>query len=124
MATLKESKYKIRHSDCKIYNIFEMYILTWVQFLDFCTLIQWFFVKTFLLYYFYKTFFPNDLMFSGLHHKAFYYIFFLLVSIRLKSVKNIQKITKSMKMVSAAKYAKAERELKPARAYGEGAYGR
>lgn len=27
-----------------------------------------------------------------------------------------------MKMVSAAKYAKAERELKPARAYGEGAY--
>lgn len=27
-------------------------------------------------------------------------------------------------MVSAAKYAKAERELKPARAYGEGAYGR
>lgn len=49
---------------------------------------------------------------------------FYLVSIRLKSVKNIQKITKSMKMVSAAKYAKAERELKPARAYGEGAYGR
>ena len=49
---------------------------------------------------------------------------FLLVSIRLKSVKNIQKITKSMKMVSAAKYAKAERELKPARPYGEGVYGR
>lgn len=43
------------------------------------------------------------------------------ISIRLKSVKNIQKITKSMKMVSAAKYAKAERELKGARAYGEGA---
>jgi len=38
--------------------------------------------------------------------------------IRLKSVTNIQKITKSMKMVSAAKYAKAERELKPAVAYG------
>ncbi|KAK3102843.1 hypothetical protein FSP39_014357 [Pinctada imbricata] len=38
--------------------------------------------------------------------------------IRLKSVTNIQKITKSMKMVSAAKYAKAERELKPAKAYG------
>lgn len=34
------------------------------------------------------------------------------ISIRLKSVKNIQKITKSMKMVSAAKYAKAERELR------------
>nr|ACI49708.1 hypothetical protein [Pectinaria gouldii] len=43
------------------------------------------------------------------------------ISIRLKSVKNIQKITKSMKMVSAAKYAKAERELKPARSYGQGA---
>jgi len=40
---------------------------------------------------------------------------------RLKAVKNIQKITKSMKIVSAAKYAKAEKELKPARAYGGGA---
>lgn len=29
-----------------------------------------------------------------------------------------------MKMVSAAKYAKAERELKPARSYGVGAKGR
>ncbi|XP_046980052.1 ATP synthase subunit gamma, mitochondrial [Schistocerca americana] len=43
------------------------------------------------------------------------------ISIRLKSVKNIQKITQSMKMVSAAKYTKAERELKQARPYGEGA---
>jgi F-type H+-transporting ATPase subunit gamma len=43
------------------------------------------------------------------------------IRMRLKSVKNIQKITKSMKMVSAAKYSKAERELKPARPYGEGA---
>ena len=42
---------------------------------------------------------------------------------RLKSVTNIQKITKSMKMVSASKYAKAERELKPARTYGMGAKG-
>ncbi|KAG8440037.1 hypothetical protein GDO86_005998 [Hymenochirus boettgeri] len=39
---------------------------------------------------------------------------------RLKSIKNIQKITKSMKMVAAAKYSKAERELKPARVYGTG----
>ncbi|XP_053321399.1 ATP synthase subunit gamma, mitochondrial isoform X3 [Spea bombifrons] len=39
---------------------------------------------------------------------------------RLKSIKNIQKITKSMKMVAAAKYAKADRELKPARVYGTG----
>lgn len=44
-----------------------------------------------------------------------------LVSIRLKSVTNIEKITKSMKMVSAAKYQIAERELKPARTYGIGA---
>jgi len=43
------------------------------------------------------------------------------ISLRLKSVKNIQKITQSMKMVSAAKYARAERELKPSRPYGEGA---
>merc|ERR1712050_198380 len=43
------------------------------------------------------------------------------IAIRLKSVKNIQKITKSMKMVAAAKYARAERELKKARPYGEGA---
>ncbi len=42
------------------------------------------------------------------------------ISIRLKSVKNIQKITQSMKMVSAAKYSRAERELKAARPYGEG----
>jgi len=40
---------------------------------------------------------------------------------RLKSVKNIQKITQSMKMVSAAKYARAERDLKAARPYGLGA---
>merc|ERR1711934_1152355 len=43
------------------------------------------------------------------------------IRLRLKSVTNIQKITKSMKMVSAAKYARAERELKPARTYGLGA---
>ena len=42
---------------------------------------------------------------------------------RLRSVKNIQKITKSMKMVSAAKFGKAERELRPARVYGAGASG-
>uniref|UniRef100_K1QKF0 ATP synthase subunit gamma, mitochondrial n=1 Tax=Magallana gigas TaxID=29159 RepID=K1QKF0_MAGGI len=45
------------------------------------------------------------------------------IRVRLKSVTNIQKITKSMKMVSAAKYAKAERELKPAKPYGEQATG-
>lgn len=44
-----------------------------------------------------------------------------IISLRLKSVKNIQKITQSMKMVSAAKYARAERDLKAARPYGQGA---
>merc|ERR1712141_517566 len=43
------------------------------------------------------------------------------ISLRLKSVTNVQKITKSMKMVSAAKYARAERELRAARPYGNGA---
>merc|ERR1711997_1052158 len=42
------------------------------------------------------------------------------IAIRLKSVKNIQKITQSMKMVSAAKFARAERDLKAARPYGHG----
>lgn len=54
----------------------------------------------------------------------FYVISIPIVRLRLKSVTNIQKITKSMKMVSAAKYAKAERELKPARAYGQGSAGK
>jgi len=43
------------------------------------------------------------------------------IRIRLKSVSNIQKITQSMKMVSAAKFARAERELRPAKSYGAGA---
>jgi F-type H+-transporting ATPase subunit gamma len=46
-----------------------------------------------------------------------------VIQMRLKSVKNIQKITQSMKMVSAAKYARAERDLKQARPYGEGSKG-
>merc|ERR1712168_887635 len=44
-----------------------------------------------------------------------------IIATRLKSVKNIQKITQSMKMVSAAKYARAEKDLKKARPYGTGA---
>lgn len=43
------------------------------------------------------------------------------ISMRLKAVTSIQKITKSMKMVSAAKFTKAERELRPVRPYGAGA---
>ena len=42
---------------------------------------------------------------------------------RVKAITNIQKITQSMKMISAAKYARAERELRPARSYGVGAKG-
>lgn len=45
------------------------------------------------------------------------------VAVRLRSVKNIQKITSSMKMVSASKFARAERDLRPARPYGKGAKG-
>lgn len=52
-----------------------------------------------------------------------WYICSIAVSLRLKSVKNIQKITKSMKMIAAVKYARAERELRPARSFGEGAQG-
>ena len=44
-----------------------------------------------------------------------------LIAMRLKSVTNIQKITMSMKMVSAAKYARAEKDLKAARPLGEAA---
>jgi len=40
------------------------------------------------------------------------------VRIKLKSIKNIQKITKTMQMVSAAKFSRADRELQPARIYG------
>jgi len=43
------------------------------------------------------------------------------IETRLKSVKNIKKITSSMKMVSAAKFTRAEKALKPARVYGTGA---
>lgn len=44
-----------------------------------------------------------------------------LIGLRLKSVKNIQKITSSMKMVSAAKFARAEKDLKAARPLGDAA---
>ena len=40
------------------------------------------------------------------------------VDMRKKSVQSIEKITKSMKMVSAAKFARAERALKEAIAIG------
>lgn len=43
------------------------------------------------------------------------------IRMRLKSVQSTQKITQSMKMVAAAKYAKAERDLKHAKSFGEGA---
>lgn len=42
---------------------------------------------------------------------------------RVVSVKNIQKITKSMKMVSAAKFSKAERDMKNGEGYAKGAQG-
>eukprot|EP00121_Abeoforma_whisleri_P002223 Awhi_evm1s1991 len=39
------------------------------------------------------------------------------IAMRLKSIQSIQKITKSMKMVSAAKFSRAEREMKAGRAF-------
>lgn len=44
-----------------------------------------------------------------------------IIGMRLKSVRNIQKITQSMKMVSAAKFARAERDLRAARPLGAAA---
>ncbi|BHF71825.1 ATP synthase subunit gamma, mitochondrial [Sparganum proliferum] len=43
------------------------------------------------------------------------------VAVQLKSIKNIQKITASMKMVASAKFARADRELRRAIPYGSGA---
>jgi F-type H+-transporting ATPase subunit gamma len=40
------------------------------------------------------------------------------LGIRIKSVTNIQKITKTMNMISSAKYAKAAKELNSARSFG------
>merc|ERR1712212_480688 len=43
------------------------------------------------------------------------------LGIRLKSIRNIEKITKTMKMISSAKFAKASKTIGPARAFGVGA---
>jgi F-type H+-transporting ATPase subunit gamma len=43
------------------------------------------------------------------------------LGIRLRSVRNIEKITKTMKMISSAKFAKSARTIGPARAFGAGA---
>merc|ERR1712188_202796 len=43
------------------------------------------------------------------------------MGIRLKSIRNIEKITKTMKMISSAKFAKASKTFGPARAFGAGA---
>ena len=43
------------------------------------------------------------------------------LAIRLKAIKNIQKITKTMKMISSAKFAQASKAVVPARVYGVGA---
>lgn len=44
------------------------------------------------------------------------------ISRRLRSIISIQKITKSMKMVAASKYARAEKELKASKSFGSGAF--
>ncbi len=45
------------------------------------------------------------------------------VQTRLKSVKSIQKITKSMKMVSAAKFSRAEKALQETKPLGAASIG-
>jgi F-type H+-transporting ATPase subunit gamma len=42
----------------------------------------------------------------------------------LKSVQNIEKITKSMKMIASTKVAKAQRGMESARAFGEASNGK
>jgi F-type H+-transporting ATPase subunit gamma len=42
---------------------------------------------------------------------------------RLKSVKNIEKITKSMKMIATTKLTKAQRTMDTARVYGQASEG-
>ena len=42
-----------------------------------------------------------------------------IVSLRLKSIKNIEKITKSMKMIASTKVTKAQRAMESARTYGQ-----
>lgn len=44
-----------------------------------------------------------------------------IIKNRIRSVGNTKKIAQTMRMVSAAKYAKAERELKEVRSFGQGA---
>merc|ERR1711990_746944 len=43
------------------------------------------------------------------------------LGVRLRSIKNIEKITKTMKMISSAKFAKSSKLIGPARAFGFGA---
>merc|ERR1712168_1266260 len=43
------------------------------------------------------------------------------LGIRLRSIRNIEKITKTMKMISSAKFAKSAKTIGPARAFGQGA---
>lgn len=44
------------------------------------------------------------------------------IQVRLKSVKNIAKITKSMKMIASTKLSRAQRAMEAARSYGECSY--
>jgi|ERR1712110_114260 len=43
------------------------------------------------------------------------------LGVRLRSIRNIEKITKTMKMISSAKFAKSSKLIGPARAFGSGA---
>jgi F-type H+-transporting ATPase subunit gamma len=45
-------------------------------------------------------------------------LFYPTVQLRLNSIKNIGKITKSMKMIASTKVNKAQRAMEQARVYG------
>ena len=46
------------------------------------------------------------------------YFLWLIVQLRLNAIKNIGKITKSMKMIASTKVSKAQRAMESARTYG------
>jgi F-type H+-transporting ATPase subunit gamma len=53
-----------------------------------------------------------------------FFFLFKIVQQRLKSVQNIEKITKSMKMIASTKVTKAQRGMEAARAFGASSNGR
>lgn len=64
------------------------------------------------------------MLLSRILHVGLTCYLFLLVQLRLKSVQNIEKITKSMKMIASTKVNKAQRGMDAARAFGAASNGK